>query len=100
MADSDIDHRLVIFRRQYLQLFEPDFLAWPPLQLLKNADVQTWLYKNLFDAGRVPHLPPASYQLRALNILVAKIQKANGDPEQDVSHLFLSPSRCFSPFRF
>ncbi|KAK7932049.1 hypothetical protein PG985_002761 [Apiospora marii] len=84
MADADIDQRLVIFRRQYLQLFEPDFLAWPPLQLLKNADVQTWLYKSLFDAGRVPHLPPSRYQARVLNVLIAKIQKTIGDSEQDV----------------
>ncbi|KAK8085870.1 nicotinamide n-methyltransferase [Apiospora hydei] len=82
MTDSDIDQRLVVFRRQYLQLFEPDFLAWPPLKLLKNADVQTWLYKNLFDASRVPHLPPPPYQARVLKLLVARIEKAI--EEQDV----------------
>ncbi|KAK7943966.1 methyltransferase-domain-containing protein [Apiospora aurea] len=82
MTDSDIDQRLVIFRRQYLQLFEPDFLAWPPLKLLKIADVQTWLYKNLFDASRVPHLPPPSYQARVLKLLIVRIEKAI--EEQDV----------------
>lgn len=91
MADSDIDQRLVIFRRQYLQLFEPDFLAWPPLQLLKNADVQIWLYKNLFDASRVPHLPPPRYQIRVLEPLIARINKATGDLEHDVSHFLQSP---------
>lgn len=85
MADSDIDQRLVVLRRQYLQLFEPDFLAWPPLKLLKNADVQAWLYKNLFDAGRLPHLPPPPYQIRVLELLMAKIEKAIEDPKQDVN---------------
>ncbi|KAK8053087.1 hypothetical protein PG996_012388 [Apiospora saccharicola] len=89
MADSDIDQRLVIFRRQYLQLFEPDFLAWPPLKLLKNADVQTWLYKNLFDASRVAHLPPARYQVRVLEPLIARIEKAIGNSEHDVVSISL-----------
>ncbi|KAK8015449.1 hypothetical protein PG990_008745 [Apiospora arundinis] len=81
MADSDIDQRLVVLRRQYLQLFEPDFLAWPPLKLLKNADVQTWLHKNFFDASR----------LRVLRLLIAKIEKAVEGSEQDgVSHALRS----------
>ncbi|KAK8044009.1 nicotinamide n-methyltransferase [Apiospora rasikravindrae] len=84
MTDADIDQRLVVFRRQYLQLFEPDFLAWPPLQLLKNADVQTWLYKNLFDASRVPHRPPPRYQARVLKLLVTRIEKAIEGPAHNV----------------
>ncbi|CAJ2510879.1 Uu.00g065040.m01.CDS01 [Anthostomella pinea] len=76
MSNSDIDTQLLLFRRQYLQLFEPDFLAWPPPQLLRSSDAQTWLHKNLFDESRNPRLPPARYQLRVLQPLVTRIEKA------------------------
>ncbi|ORY69110.1 putative methyltransferase-domain-containing protein [Pseudomassariella vexata] len=78
-----MDPQLVLFRRQYLQLFEPDFLAWPPAQLLRNADVQGWLFNNLFNHEKNPHLPPQRYQVRVLKLLVAKIEKAIEDPEED-----------------
>ncbi|KAI0006438.1 S-adenosyl-L-methionine-dependent methyltransferase [Xylariaceae sp. FL0662B] len=77
------DSQLLLLRRQYMQLFEPDFLAWPPPQLLKNTDVQRWLYKHLFDASRNPKLPPQRYRMRVLKQLIAKIEKAIKDPEYD-----------------
>ncbi|KAI5864094.1 putative methyltransferase-domain-containing protein [Durotheca rogersii] len=82
MAYQDVDPELLLLRRQYLQLFEPDFLAWPPPRLLKSADAQTWLHKHLFDAGRNPRLPPEQYQLRVLTRLVAKIEKTTEDPPE------------------
>ncbi|KAK4502448.1 hypothetical protein PRZ48_005873 [Zasmidium cellare] len=78
-----MDPQLVLFRRQYLQLFEPDFLAWPPKQLLRDADVQAWLYANLFNSDKNPRLPPERYQLRVLKPLVKKIEQAIEDPEED-----------------
>ncbi|KAI0182128.1 putative methyltransferase-domain-containing protein [Hypoxylon sp. FL1284] len=80
---SDVDPQLILLRRQYLQLFEPDFLAWPPPKHLKDTDVQKWLYKNLFDQSRNPTLPPDRYQMRVLKQLVNKIEKAIEDPDQD-----------------
>lgn len=79
-----MDPQLVLFRRQYLQLFEPDFLAWPPKQLLRDADVQAWLYANLFNSNKNPRLPPGRYQLRVLKPLVKKIEQSIEDPEEDV----------------
>lgn len=75
-AGADADPQLVLFQRQYLQLFEPDFLAWPPLALLRNADAPAWLDRYLFDAARVPHPPPAAYQLRVLRTLVDRVRRA------------------------
>ncbi|KAI0025899.1 S-adenosyl-L-methionine-dependent methyltransferase [Xylariomycetidae sp. FL0641] len=83
MALSEADPQLKLFRRQYLQLFEPDFMAWPPSQLLRNADVQAWLYRHLFDESRNTRPPPERYQLRVLKPLVARIEKAVQDPEED-----------------
>ena len=81
-----MDPQLVLFRRQYLQLFEPDFLAWPPKSLLRDAGVQQWLFKNCFDTDTKPHLPSDRYRLRVLKPLVRKVEQAIEDPEQDVGY--------------
>ncbi|KAI1341700.1 S-adenosyl-L-methionine-dependent methyltransferase [Xylariaceae sp. FL0016] len=83
MADGDIDPQLLLFRRQYLQLFEPDFLAWPPLKLLRSGDAQLWLFRQLFDENRNDKLPPERYQMRILKPLVARIERAIEDPNED-----------------
>ncbi|KAI1295121.1 putative methyltransferase-domain-containing protein [Xylaria venustula] len=80
---ADVDPQLQLLRRQYFQLFEPDFLAWPPPQLLRRSDAQAWLFKHLFDESRNPRLPPERYQLRVLRPLVARIEKSIQDPEED-----------------
>ncbi|KAI0097855.1 putative methyltransferase-domain-containing protein [Nemania sp. FL0031] len=80
---ADTDPQLKLLRRQYLQLFEPDFLAWPHPQLLRRSDAQAWLFKHLFDQSRNPRLPPERYQLRVLRPLVARIEKAIQDPDED-----------------
>ncbi|KAF2163226.1 hypothetical protein M409DRAFT_68539 [Zasmidium cellare ATCC 36951] len=86
-----MDPQLVLFRRQYLQLFEPDFLAWPPKQLLRDADVQSWLHANLFNSDKNPRLPPERYQLRVLKPLVKKIEQSIEDPEEDeISDLLMT----------
>lgn len=91
MPSDSIDAQLVTFKRQYLQLLDSDFLTWPPLKLLKEAGVQKWLYKNLFDEQQNSYLPPDRYQCRVLKTLVAKIEQAVEDPEEDVG----TASHCF-----
>ncbi|KAI1147162.1 putative methyltransferase-domain-containing protein [Nemania diffusa] len=80
---ADVDYQLRLLRRQYLQVFEPDFLAWPHPQLLRRSDAQAWLFKHLFDVSRNPRLPPERYQLRVLRPLIAKVEKAIQDPDED-----------------
>lgn len=91
-----MDHQLLLFSRQYFQLFEPDFLAWPPAQLLRDPNAQAWLYRNLFCADSNKYLPPERYQVRVLKALVSKIEQAIQDPEEDVGYddvfLRLSPT--------
>lgn len=86
-----MDPQLLLFRRQYLQVFEPDFLAWPPKQLLRDAGVQTWLYNNLFNKDQCPRLPPERYQTRVLKPLLDKIEQSIEDPDEDVSPGFPNP---------
>ncbi|KAM0716582.1 hypothetical protein Q7P37_008027 [Cladosporium fusiforme] len=78
-----MDPQLVRFRRQYFQLFEPDFLTWPPKSLLRDAGVQQWLYKQCFDTDANPHLPADRYRLRVLKPLLRKVEQAIEDPEED-----------------
>ena len=79
-----MDPQLLLFRRQYLQTFESDFLAWPPKQLLKDNSVQTWLYNNLFDSDKNPLQPTLKYQIKVLKHLISKIEKSIEDTEEDV----------------
>ncbi len=90
-----MDPQLLLFRRQYLQLFEPDFLAWPPKQLLKDADAQACLYHSLFNRDRNAYLPAGRYQLRVLKPLIAKIEQSIEDPDKDVGST-VSPSPFIS----
>jgi predicted nicotinamide N-methyase len=89
-----MDPQLVLFRRQYLQLFEPDFLAWPPKSLLRDAGVQQWLFKQCFDTDNTVYLPSDRYRLRVLKPLLRKVEQAIEDPEQDVG-LSTSPYLSF-----
>lgn len=86
---ADVDDQLRLLRRQYLQLFEPDFLAWPNPQLLRRADAQAWLFKHLFDEDRNRRLPPERYQLRVLRPLIARIEKSIEDPDEDVGGIVI-----------
>lgn len=85
-----MDSVLLVFKRQYLQCFEPDFLLWPPPALLKETDAQRWIYTNCFDDTRSARLPPDRYQARVLKALVARIEKAIDDPDEDVCRLVLN----------
>ncbi|KAI1474127.1 putative methyltransferase-domain-containing protein [Daldinia eschscholtzii] len=84
MSDYGADPQLLLLRRQYMQLFEPDFLAWPPAKFLKDVDVHKWLHKHLFDPYRNQRLPPEGYQMRVLEKLIAKVEKETGNPGRDV----------------
>ncbi|KXS93514.1 hypothetical protein AC579_6419 [Pseudocercospora musae] len=78
-----MDPQLLLFRRQYFQLHEPDFLAWPPKQLLRDSSVQAWLYAKLFDGEKNSYLPAERYQFRVLKPLVSRIEEAIENPEED-----------------
>ncbi|KAI1262318.1 S-adenosyl-L-methionine-dependent methyltransferase [Xylariaceae sp. FL1019] len=80
---ADIDPQLQLLRRQCLQLFEPDFLAWPHSQLLIRTDAQIWLSKRLFDEERNDRLPPKAYLSRVLRLLIARIQKASQNSSEN-----------------
>ncbi|KAK6086937.1 hypothetical protein SCUP234_02030 [Seiridium cupressi] len=79
----DVDEPLLLFRAQYLQCLDHDFLTWPPPALLIQPDAQSFLYKHAFDPSRLRHRPPVGYEKRVLKILLAKIQRAAGSNSAD-----------------
>lgn len=74
----DVDEPLLLFRVQYLQCIDHDFLAWPPAALLRQDDALSFLFKRLFDAPVPFHKPPDSYERQVLRTLLAKIRQAAG----------------------
>ncbi len=83
---SDVKLSLNVLRRQYFQLVEPSQLRWPEGAILKRLSVQSWIFNNLFDAVQVSILPPQRYQLRALKVLVSKLESSIDEPEEDVRY--------------
>ena len=81
------DHTLLaidLFRRQYLQMVEPDQMAIPTSNVIKLPEVQSALFRNIFEEDCLPHAPSDRYKLRVLRTLVGTIEKAIEDPEEDV----------------
>ncbi|KAF2715109.1 hypothetical protein K504DRAFT_396129 [Pleomassaria siparia CBS 279.74] len=81
--DSDTLSRLTTLRRQYFQLVEPSKIRWPDDVTLIRSDVQSWMFNKMFDVESVAFPPPEEYQLRALKLLIAKLEGSIFDPEKD-----------------
>lgn len=79
-----MDQELLLFRRQYFQLLEPTFLAWPPTLLLKDVNTQKWLYQKLFNPEINENPPSERYQLRVLRLLLSKIEQSFEDSDEGV----------------
>ncbi|KZM26878.1 hypothetical protein ST47_g1966 [Ascochyta rabiei] len=82
IAADELVH-LRTLQRQYLQLVDPSQLRWPDAQILKRADVQSWLFVHMFDESRIKSPPPERYQLRVLKLLISKLERSIVDPEED-----------------
>lgn len=71
------------FCRQYLQI-EPT-LDYPEAHLLRQNDVQNYIFNSVFDEGAVLYKPPARYQVKTLKELVLRIEDSIDDWDQHVS---------------
>ncbi|KAJ5389223.1 uncharacterized protein N7496_000291 [Penicillium cataractarum] len=67
---------------QYFQFFDPPQLDLPPGDVLLRPVVQEALHERMFDESLTP-LPPAAYRTRVLKLIVARIEEAIKDPEED-----------------
>ncbi|KAF2084090.1 hypothetical protein K490DRAFT_49959 [Saccharata proteae CBS 121410] len=75
---------LAVLRHQYFQLLDLALLRWPDPSVLKQADAQSWLFETMFDRDAVRYCPPERYQVRVLKQLIARIESAIDNPEEDV----------------
>ncbi|KAI4119296.1 MAG: hypothetical protein LQ345_000765 [Seirophora villosa] len=83
VINTDEDRRRIgVFMRQYLQMIDPAELTYPPGQLIKSVDVQSFLVDHMFDRRRW-RLPPARYSFRVLKKLISIITVAISNPEED-----------------
>ena len=76
--------QIELFRRQYLQLQDPEHLTIPSPDALKNADNQAFLFHSMFRDGCLNFPPPDRYKTRVLKKVIEAIENAMEDPEEDV----------------
>ncbi|KAI9855589.1 MAG: hypothetical protein M1813_009728 [Trichoglossum hirsutum] len=81
--DVRSNEQLILFRRQYLQLYNPDSLAFPGPDYLRNESFQNLLYESMFKPGVLPYPLKDRYQLRVLKELVLRVEQSITDPEED-----------------
>jgi hypothetical protein len=84
MVDATTTLQLQVLSRQYFQLVEPHQLRWLEDSVLKQPNVQAWMFHEMFDTEKLKSPPPDRYQLRVLKMLISKLEGAINDPEEDV----------------
>ncbi|KAL1980749.1 hypothetical protein VTN96DRAFT_3594 [Rasamsonia emersonii] len=68
---------------QYFQLVDPWDLRIPPADTLKDPAVQAAIYEEMFNEDKIDPIPPVNYRTRALKTILARIEEALSDPEED-----------------
>ena len=77
-----MDLRIVCLYRQYFQ--QLDKLSYPSAAVLLEPSIQNEISYKFFDSSNGEHLPPLSYQRRALKDITDRILSAIMDPDEDV----------------
>ena len=85
----DVITPVELFKRQFLQLVDPEELKLPRKELLRLPDTQAQIYNDLFDVSRIIYVPPERYRFRVLKVLVKALEDAIEDPEEDVGFIRL-----------
>lgn len=73
-----------LLRRQYSQCLDPENLALPKPEILRLPETQKRIYEDLFDESRLKYPPPERYRFRVLKKILAALEEAIEDPEEDV----------------
>ncbi len=82
--DAETAWEIELLRRQYLQLIDPHELAIPSIEALRLPGVQARIHASMFNQAGLRFPPPDRYKYRVLKKLVAAIEQAIVDPEEDV----------------
>ncbi|KAL2369018.1 hypothetical protein RJ035_001673 [Blastomyces gilchristii] len=79
----DNEDQVDLLVAQYLQLLEPQRLSIPADNVLKRPVVQQLIYQRMFDEAHVWPIPPPSYRIRVLKILISKLEESISNPDED-----------------
>ncbi|PYH88835.1 hypothetical protein BO71DRAFT_364690 [Aspergillus ellipticus CBS 707.79] len=74
---------LPLLTAQYFQQLDPRVLTLPDGPTLLLPTTQQALYADLFDESSPRPLPTAPYRTRVLKMIIAKLEAAISDPEED-----------------
>ena len=86
MASMERMDSVELLRRQYLQCLDPESLTLPKPELLRLPEIQSRIYSSMFDESKLDYTPPERYRFRVLKGIIAALEKAIEDPEEDVCH--------------
>jgi hypothetical protein len=76
--------------RQYFQMLEAQAIKWPASVVFKAAEVQAWMYENIFSAETsILPQPPDHYRVQILKQIVSKIEAVVTDSDDDVGPTLL-----------
>ena len=73
-----------LLRRQYLQCLDPENLALPKPEILRVPETQKRIYEGLFEESKLKFPPPERYRFRVLKKILAALEEAIEDPDEDV----------------
>ena len=76
-----------LLRRQYFQCLAPESLTLPNVEVLILPKTQNRIYSCMFDESVLKFPPPVRYRFRVLKKIVAALEAAIKDPEEDVGHV-------------
>ena len=91
-TDAEQMWQVELLRRQFLQLVDPNELAIPGSETLRSPDLQARIYNSMFNEANHRVSPPDRYKFRVLKKLVAAMERAIVDPEEDVGFPYLLSS--------
>ncbi|KAL3494302.1 putative methyltransferase-domain-containing protein [Aspergillus germanicus] len=78
-----MDGPVALLAAQYFEQVDPPSLTLPNGPTLVTPAIQKAIYENMFNKDTAWPLPPASYQTRALKVIIARLEEAICDPEED-----------------
>jgi hypothetical protein len=82
MDVEGVQKSLRILRNQYFQNVPIKEMQWPAPQILKDWDIQNFLFHQLFGANAFTNREPSKdYQLRFVKRLVALLESAVGEDD-------------------
>ena len=73
-----------LLRRQYLQRLDPALLSIPESKCLKDPLNQHLIYQHMFNQSNMRYPPPLRYQFLVLKKIIAALEAAIEEPDEDV----------------